>query len=97
MISLRLDLTVFTGSTQSNLTLSFERGAEIGKTILPSRYTDRQGAGQLQSENYKMLTVMVSNSNLTPITKIKFYFEYLLSLLICMPNQVSSSLGIAMA
>lgn len=45
----------------------------------------------------KMLTAMVSTSNLTPIPKIKFHFEYLLSLLICMPNQVSSSLGIIMA
>lgn len=43
------------------------------------------------------LIAMASISNLTPVPKLKFYFEYLLSLLICMPNQVSSSLGIAMA
>lgn len=75
----------------------YERGAEVGKKMPLSRNTDRQRAGQLHSEVHKMLTAMVSISNLNLIPKIKFHFEYLLSLLICMPNQVSSSLGIAMA
>lgn len=43
------------------------------------------------------LIAMASISDLSPVPKLKFHFEYLLSLLICMPNQVSSSLGIAMA
>lgn len=71
--------------------------ADVGKAILPSRYTEQQGADQIQSENHKILATMVSISNLTSTSKIKYHFEYLLSLLICMPNQVSSSLGIAMA